>query len=177
MGANIARRVMAAGHRVVVHDIDADAVAALVAEGAVGAASAAELAAALPVPRAVWVMVPAGAITDATIAAVAEVLEPGDTLIDGGNTRYTDDLRHAETLGAAGIHHIDCGTSGGVWGLERGYCLMIGGDAGPVARLEPLFAAIAPGPGSAARTRGRTGSPGPAEQGWLLLRLQPGTGS
>ncbi|MGB7982109.1 MAG: decarboxylating 6-phosphogluconate dehydrogenase [Candidatus Nanopelagicales bacterium] len=167
MGANIVRRLMADGHTAVVHDIDPTTVAALVGEGAVGADSLADLAAKLPTPRAVWVMVPAGRITQATIAAVAEVLEPGDTIIDGGNTHYTDDLRHAATLRERGIHHVDVGTSGGVWGAERGYCLMIGGDPEPVGRLTPIFASLAPGVGAAERTPGRAGDPDAAEQGYL----------
>ena len=167
MGANIARRLMADGHSTVVHDIDPAAVATLAAEGAIGADSLAELAASLPVPRAVWVMVPAGRITEATIAAVAEVLEPGDTIIDGGNTHYTDDLRHAAALGEKGIHHIDCGTSGGVWGAERGYCLMIGGERAPVDRLTPIFASLAPGSDSVPRTPGRSGPPSDADRGFL----------
>ena len=167
MGANIVRRLMADGHTAVVHDIDPSAVAALVGEGAVGADSLADLAAKLATPRAVWVMVPAGRITQATIAALAEVLAPGDTIIDGGNTHYTDDLRHAATLRERGIHHVDVGTSGGVWGAERGYCLMIGGDPEPVGRLTPIFASLAPGVGAAERTPGRSGDPDAAEQGYL----------
>ncbi|HYN55616.1 MAG TPA: NAD(P)-binding domain-containing protein, partial [Motilibacterales bacterium] len=159
MGANIARRLRADGHTTVVHDINPAAVAALAAEGATGADSLAALAAALPAPRAIWVMVPAGRITLATITAVAEVLEPGDTIIDGGNTHYTDDLRHAAALRERGIHHIDVGTSGGVWGAERGYCLMIGGEPDPVARLTPIFASLAPGVEAAERTAGRSGDP------------------
>ena len=167
MGANIARRLRADGHTTVVHDINPAAVAALAAEGATGADSLAALAAALPAPRAIWVMVPAGRITQATITAVAEVLEPGDTIIDGGNTHYTDDLRHAAALRERGIHHIDVGTSGGVWGAERGYCLMIGGEPDPVARLTPIFASLAPGVEAAERTAGRSGDPAPQEQGFL----------
>ena len=167
MGANIVRRLMADGHTAVVHDIDPSAVAALVSEGAVGADSLADLAAKLATPRAVWVMVPAGRITQATIGALAEVLAPGDTIIDGGNTHYTDDLRHAATLREQGIHHVDVGTSGGVWGAERGYCLMIGGDPEPVGRLAPILASLAPGVGAAERTPGRSGDPDAAEQGYL----------
>jgi 6-phosphogluconate dehydrogenase len=167
MGANIVRRLMADGHTAVVHDIDPTAVAALVSEGAVGVDSLGDLAAKLATPRAVWVMVPAGRITQATIAAVAEELEPGDTIIDGGNTHYTDDQRHAAALRERGIHHVDVGTSGGVWGAQRGYCLMIGGDREPVDRLAPIFASLAPGVGAAERTPGRSGEPDPSEQGYL----------
>ena len=167
MGGNIVRRLLADGHSAVVYDVAPAAVAALADEGALGAESLADLAAKLPRPRAVWVMVPAGAITDSTITALAEVLEPGDTIIDGGNTHYTDDLRHARALREKGIHHIDCGTSGGVWGAERGYCLMIGGEEGPVEALVPIFASIAPGVGAVARTPGRSGDLAPEEQGYL----------
>jgi 6-phosphogluconate dehydrogenase len=167
MGANIARRLMRDGHTAVVHDINPAAVATLVAEGATGVDSLAALAASLPAPRAVWIMVPAGRITESTIAAVAEVLHAGDTILDGGNTHYTDDLRHAATLREKGIHHIDCGTSGGVWGAERGYCLMIGGERDPVGRLTPIFASLAPGLESAPRTPGRSGPPGDGERGFL----------
>jgi len=166
MGAGIVRRLLGAGHQCVGYDLSADAVAALAADGMVGASSLEDLAAKLEKPRAVWLMVPAGAITDETIAAVAEVLEPGDVVIDGGNTHYHDDLRHAGELRAKGIHHVDVGTSGGVWGLERGFCLMIGGEQEVVGRLGPIFAAIAPGFGSAPRTPGRTGDASPSEQGW-----------
>ena len=166
MGAGIVRRLLESGHQCVGHDLSADAVAALAADGMVGTSSLEDLAAKLEKPRAVWLMVPAGQITDKTIAAVAEVLEPGDVVIDGGNTHYHDDLRHAEGLREKGIHHVDVGTSGGVWGLERGFCLMIGGEQEVVDRLGPIFAAIAPGFGSAPRTPGRTGDPSPSEQGW-----------
>ena len=145
MGAGLVRRLMADGHSCVVYDVAPAAVTALEADGATGAATLADLAGKLAPPRAVWVMVPAGEITDKTIAELAAVLEPGDTIIDGGNTYYRDDLRHAATLREKGIHHIDCGTSGGVWGLERGFCLMIGGEDEPVERLGPIFATIAPG--------------------------------
>ncbi len=167
MGANIVRRLLRDGHSCVGFDVSADAVKALAEDGAEGAYSVQELAAKLKAPRAVWVMVPAGEITDRTIAQLAEVLEPGDTIIDGGNTHYHDDIRHARELGERGIHHVDCGTSGGVWGLERGYCLMIGGEQEVVARLGPLFASIAPGVAAAARTPGRSGEPDSAEQGYL----------
>ncbi|MGB8021552.1 MAG: decarboxylating 6-phosphogluconate dehydrogenase [Candidatus Nanopelagicales bacterium] len=167
MGANIVRRLMRNGHSAVVFDIDPSAVATLVAEGAVGADSLAGLAAQLPAPRSVWIMVPAGRITDSTIAAVAEVLVAGDTIIDGGNTHHIDDLRHARALRERGIHLVDCGTSGGIWGAQRGYCLMIGGEPGPVERLAPVFASLAPDLGSATRTPGRSGEPGPGELGYL----------
>ena len=167
MGANIVRRLMRDGHSCVGYDVSQDAVQALAADGALGASSLQDLASKLQAPRAVWVMVPAGEITDRTIASLAEVLEPGDTIIDGGNTHYHDDIRHAAELGERKIHHVDCGTSGGVWGLERGYCLMIGGEQEVVQRLSPLFASIAPGVDSAPRTPGRSGPPSAAEEGYL----------
>jgi 6-phosphogluconate dehydrogenase len=167
MGANIVRRLLGDGHRCVGFDVDPAAVQSLAAEGAGGASSLADLAAKLERPRAVWVMVPAGTITERTIAGLAEVLEPGDIVIDGGNSHYHDDLRHAAALRERGIHHVDCGTSGGVWGLERGYCLMLGGEPEVVTHLEPLFASIAPGVDAAPRTPGRSGAPSPAEHGYL----------
>ncbi|HUB36976.1 MAG TPA: decarboxylating 6-phosphogluconate dehydrogenase [Solirubrobacteraceae bacterium] len=167
MGANIVRRLMRDGHRCVGYDVSAEAVSALAADGAEGASSMADFVAKLQKPRAAWVMVPAGEITDQTIGQLAEAMEPGDVIIDGGNTHYHDDIRHAEELRERGIHHVDCGTSGGVWGLERGYCLMIGGEQEVVSRLEPLFASIAPGAEAAARTPGRSGAPSAAEQGYL----------
>jgi len=167
MGANIVRRLMRDGHRCVGYDVSADAVAALAADGATGADSIADFVAKLQPPRTAWVMVPAGDITDKTIAELAQAMEPGDTIIDGGNTHYHDDIRHAHELREQGIHHIDCGTSGGVWGLERGYCLMIGGEAEVVQRLSPIFATIAPGVDSAPRTPGRSGEASPSEQGYL----------
>jgi 6-phosphogluconate dehydrogenase len=167
MGANIVRRLLRDGHWCVGYDVSQEAVEALTAEGAAGADSLADFAAKLETPRTVWVMVPAGDITATTIRALADVLEPGDVVIDGGNTHYHDDLRHAAELREKGIHHVDVGTSGGVWGLERGYCLMIGGEKEVVDRLGPLFASIAPGVGAAPRTPGRTGDPSPAEQGYL----------
>ena len=166
MGAGIVRRLMHDGHRCVGYDIHPDAVAALEADGATGSSSLEEFAATLEKPRAAWVMVPAGDITDKTIVALAEVLEPGDTIIDGGNTHYVDDIRHANALREKGIHHVDVGTSGGVWGFERGFCLMIGGENEVVERLSPIFASIAPGVDSAARTPGRTGEPSQAEHGY-----------
>ncbi len=167
MGANIVRRLMRDGHRCVGYDVNADTVAALAADGAVGASSITDFVARLEQPRTAWVMVPAGEITDSTIGELAQAMEPGDTIIDGGNTHYHDDIRHAAELKERGIHHIDCGTSGGVWGLERGYCLMIGGEREVVERLGPLFASIAPGVDSAPRTPGRTGEPSSAEHGYL----------
>ena len=166
MGAGLVRRLLRDGHRCVGYDVSADAVTALVVDGAVGAASLEELAAQLKPPRAVWVMVPAGAITDSTIAALTEVLEPGDAIIDGGNSHYRDDIRRAAALAEKGLHHVDVGTSGGVWGLDRGFCLMIGGEPEVVGRLEPIFASVAPGVGDIPRTPGRTGDPSPSEQGW-----------
>jgi 6-phosphogluconate dehydrogenase len=167
MGANIVRRLLRDGHRCAGYDVSQDAVQALAADGAAGASSLADLASKLDAPRTVWVMVPAGEITDSTIGELAAVLEPGDTIIDGGNTHYHDDIRHAAELKEQGIHHVDCGTSGGVWGLERGYCLMIGGEQEVVQRLSPLFASIAPGMDSAPRTPGRSGPPSASEQGYL----------
>jgi 6-phosphogluconate dehydrogenase len=166
MGAGIVRRLLHDGHRCVGYDVNPDAVAALEADGAAGATKPEELAAKLEPPRAVWVMVPAGEITAKTIRAVAEVLETGDVIIDGGNTYYHDDIRHAAELREQGIHHVDVGTSGGVWGLRRGFCLMIGGEQDVVERLEPLFRSIAPGVDAAERTPGRAGEPSMAEHGY-----------
>ena len=167
MGAGIVRRLMRDGHRCVGFDVSPDAVSAIEADGATGASSLQDFVAKLEKPRAVWVMVPAGKITDSTIASLAEVLEPGDAVIDGGNTHYVDDIRHAAELREKGIHHVDCGTSGGVWGFERGFCLMIGGEKAVVDRLSPIFASIAPGVEAAPRTPGRTGEPSQAEHGYL----------
>ena len=167
MGANLVRRAMRDGHPCVGTDVSPDAVTALAAEGMSSAASMAELVQALDPPRVVWVMVPAGPITERAITELGTLLSPGDTVIDGGNTRYHDDIRRAHELGEQGIHYVDVGTSGGVFGLERGFCLMIGGDDAAVARLAPLFTSLAPGLGMAERTPGRSGEPAPEELGWL----------
>jgi 6-phosphogluconate dehydrogenase len=167
MGAGIVRRLMHDGHRCVGYDVSPGAVDAITGEGMVGAHTLREFVSALSKPRAVWVMVPAGAITDETIRELAEVLEPGDVIIDGGNSHYRDDIRRAAELSNKGLHHVDCGTSGGVWGEQRGFCLMIGGERDIVERLGPLFASIAPGVDSAPRTIGRNGPPSPSEQGYL----------
>jgi 6-phosphogluconate dehydrogenase len=167
MGAGIVRRLIKDGHRCVGYDVNPQAVEALSADGADGATTLQDFVDRLEKPRAVWVMVPAGDITDRTIAALADVLETGDVIIDGGNTHYHDDLRHAAALREQGIHHVDVGTSGGVWGAERGFCLMIGAEDEVFERLQPLFSSIAPGMGEASRTPGRSGEPSPAEQGYL----------
>jgi|SRR5579875_85278 len=166
MGANLVRRLMRDGHRAVVYDVSADAVKALEDEGATGASSLADLAAKLDPPRAVWLMLPA-AIVGSTLEELAGSLERGDTVIDGGNSYYRDDIARAKELSERGIHYVDCGTSGGVWGLERGYCLMIGGDTEAVRRLDPIFKTIAPGRDSAPPTPGRTRTDGTAADGYL----------
>ena len=166
MGASMVRRLIAKGHECVVHDMQPAAVAALEKEGAIGAASLAELAAKTARPRAIWLMVPA-AIVDQALEQLLAHLDPGDIVIDGGNSYYRDDIRRAKTLSDSGHHYVDVGTSGGVAGLDRGYCLMIGGEADVVARLTPIFAALAPGLEAAPRTRGRDGAPTSAEQGFL----------
>jgi len=167
MGANMARRLMRDGHRIVAYDVNADAVQTLAGEGAEGASSLQELKEKLAAPRSVWVMVPAGGITEQTVADLGDVLENGDAIVDGGNSYYRDDIRRAEALAAKGIDFVDCGTSGGVFGLERGYCLMIGGPDRAVDRLDPIFASLAPGVEAADRTPGRSGEPSPSEQGYL----------
>jgi 6-phosphogluconate dehydrogenase len=167
MGSNLVRRLLPAGHDCVVYDLNPDTVKELEGEGATGTSSLEELVAALEQPRAVWVMVPAGQITEQTVSELGELLEAGDTIIDGGNSYYRDDILRAATLAKKGVHYIDVGTSGGVWGLERGYSLMIGGEGDVVDRLGPLFEAIAPGVEAAPRTPGRNGDPGPAEHGYL----------
>jgi 6-phosphogluconate dehydrogenase len=166
MGANMVQRLMAAGHDCVVFDRNPAAVEALVQDGAIGADSVADLCAKLSTPRAVWIMVPA-AVVDRVIADLRPHLQADDTIIDGGNSNYQEDIRHQKALRDAGIHFLDCGTSGGVWGRERGYCLMIGGDTDAVQRLDPIFKALAPGMGNIERTRGRSGEPNTAEQGYL----------
>jgi 6-phosphogluconate dehydrogenase len=167
MGANLARRLMRDGHSVVAYDVNPSAVDALVAEGAVGAKTVDELMAALVPPRTAWVMVPAGEITESTVQSLAAAMSAGDTIIDGGNSYYRDDMRRAEAVAGRGIHYVDVGTSGGVWGLDRGYCLMIGAEPEVFDRLEPVFATIAPGVDAAPRTPGRTGEPTTAERGYL----------
>ena len=166
MGANMVRRLLAGGHHCVVFDRAPQAVQELAREKAVGAASLADLVAKLEKPRAVWLMVPA-AVVDQTIADLVPSLEPGDILIDGGNSHYVDDIRRAKDLAPKRIHYVDVGTSGGIWGLERGYCMMIGGEKAAVEHLDPLFAALAPGRGDVPRTPGREKLGGTAEQGYL----------
>ena len=166
MGANMVRRLMRNGHECVVYDMSQKAVAELAAEKAVGATSLTEFVAKLAKPRAVWLMVPA-AVVDRTIADLLPLLERGDILIDGGNSYYVDDIRRAKELAPQGIHYVDVGTSGGVWGLERGYCMMIGGETGIVRHLDPVFATLAPGVGNIERTPGRDKAGGTAEQGYL----------
>jgi 6-phosphogluconate dehydrogenase len=166
MGANMVRRLIKHGHSCLVYDRSPDAVKQLVKEKATGAGSLADLVKKLAPPRAIWLMVPAAAVDNA-IADLVPLLEAGDTLIDGGNSYYIDDIRRAKELTPKGIHYLDVGTSGGVWGLERGYCMMIGGESEVVQRLDPIFAALAPGLGDIARTPGRETMGGTAEQGYL----------
>jgi 6-phosphogluconate dehydrogenase len=166
MGANMVRRLLRGGHECVVFDMSATAVAELAKEKAVGAASLAELTKKLKKPRAVWLMVPAG-VVDKSIADLLPHLEPGDILIDGGNSYYVDDIRRAKELKPRGIHYVDVGTSGGVWGLERGYCMMVGGEVDAVKHLDPIFATLAPGRGDIPRTPGREKVGGTSEQGYL----------
>src|SRR6266700_1209230 len=167
MGGNIVRRLMRHGHEAVVYDRDAKAVAALAREGAAGAAGLDELVGRVAKPRAIWVMLPAGRITETTIGQLADRLEPGDIVLDGGNTFWKDDIRRAKTLKERNIHYVDVGTSGGVWGLERGFCMMIGGEKAIVDRLDPIFAALAPGLGNVPRTPGRDRRDGRAERGYI----------
>ncbi len=167
MGANMSRRLLRGGHRVAAFDRDAGAVKALAAEGAAAAASLEDLARRLEPPRAVWLMLPAGAPTEETVEALGGLLGAGDALVDGGNGFFKDDVRRARRLASRGVHYLDVGTSGGVFGLERGYSLMIGGPAEAVRRLEPVFRTLAPGRGDVPRTPGRDGRPGTAEEGFL----------
>ena len=166
MGANMTRRLIKGGHECVVFDRSTQAVAALAEEHATGAVSLAELVRKLKAPRAIWLMVPAAAV-DSAIADLSALVEAGDTLIDGGNSYYIDDIRRAADLAAKGVHYVDVGTSGGVWGLDRGYCMMIGGEPAPVARLDPIFATLAPGTGDLPATPGREHARGTAERGYL----------
>ncbi|MCX4452093.1 decarboxylating 6-phosphogluconate dehydrogenase [Streptomyces sp. NBC_01340] len=166
MGANLVRRLMRDGHRCVVSDVNAAAVAELAGDGATGADSLRDFVAKLDKPRAVWLMLPA-AIVDSILDQLEPLLEPGDILIDGGNSYYRDDITRAKRLAGKSLHYVDCGTSGGVWGLERGYCLMIGGEDEVVAHLDPIFKTIAPGEGSAEPTPSRTRTDGTAPLGYL----------
>jgi len=167
MGSNIARRLMQAGHDIVAFDLNPASVEQLATEGAAGATSLADVAAKLEAPRIFWVMLPAGAPTEDTVATLRDLAAPGDIIIDGGNSFYKDDIRRARECAAQGVHYVDVGTSGGVWGLERGYCLMIGGDTDVVKLLDPIFAALAPGLGTIARTDGRNSADDRAERGYL----------
>jgi 6-phosphogluconate dehydrogenase len=166
MGASMVRRLMRGGHECVVHDVSADAVRALAREGAAGAESLEAFVARLTKPRVVWLMVPA-AVVDATLEKLIPHLAAGDIVVDGGNSYYRDDIERAKRLSARGLHYVDCGTSGGVFGLERGYCLMIGGEPEVVGRLDPIFATLAPGTGTIERTPGREQRRGTAELGYL----------
>jgi 6-phosphogluconate dehydrogenase len=167
MGGNIVRRLMRGGHDCVVYDKSTEAVGKLTADGATGAPSVAGLVAALTKPRAVWIMLPAGAITDETVNELAGLLAPGDCIIDGGNSFYQDDIRRADALRPRDIFYVDVGTSGGVWGLERGYCMMIGGDRDVVERLDPIFDTLAPGRGTIEATPHRESKGGSAERGYI----------
>ncbi|MFQ5585459.1 MAG: phosphogluconate dehydrogenase (NAD(+)-dependent, decarboxylating) [Thermodesulfobacteriota bacterium] len=165
MGANIVRRLMRGGHRCAVYDLNPDNIQQLANEGATGVHTLDELVDTLERPRAVWVMVPAGRPTEETVKALAEHLEPGDIIIDGGNSYYKDDVRRAKELKEMGLHYIDVGTSGGIWGVERGYCMMIGGEGKVVKSLDPIFKTLAPGVGDIPRTPGRGGREGQGEKG------------
>ncbi len=167
MGANMVRRLMGGGHECVVFDISPANVQRLAAEGATAAGSLAGLVGKLVPPRTVWIMLPAGEPTERTVAALGEALSAGDTVVDGGNSYFKDDVRRARMLAERGVHFLDVGTSGGIWGVERGYCLMVGGPPEAVARLEPALQTLAPGSGKLERTPGRKGRLGPAEQGYL----------
>ncbi|HYL15171.1 MAG TPA: decarboxylating 6-phosphogluconate dehydrogenase [Terriglobales bacterium] len=167
MGANMTRRLMRGGHEVVVTDLSADNVKQMAREGAIGAASLDDFVSKLQAPRVAWLMVPAGGPTEQTVQALAKTFQKGDIIIDGGNSYFKDDVRRCKQLREKGIHYVDVGTSGGVWGLERGYCMMIGGSKEAVQRLDPIFKTLAPGPGDIPRTPGREKMPGTAEQGYI----------
>jgi len=171
MGANMTRRLMRGGHSLVVSDLSADAVRQLGNEGATGSSSLEDLIGKLKAPRAVWIMVPAGGPTEATVQRLAQHLQAGDAIIDGGNSYFKDDVRRAKELQGKGVHYVDVGTSGGVWGLERGYCMMIGGPKEAVERLDPIFKTLAPGKGDIARTPGREKLGGTAEDGYIHCGL------
>jgi 6-phosphogluconate dehydrogenase len=171
MGGNMARRLTKGGHQCVVFDRNRENVNALAKEGPAPAYSLEELVEKLSAPRAVWVMLPSGAPTEETIVALSKLLESGDAIIDGGNSYYVDDIRRAKELASKGIHYVDVGTSGGIWGLERGYCMMIGGERDVIQQLDPIFATLAPGIGSIPRTPGREKLGGTAEQGYLHCGL------
>lgn len=167
MGANMAKRLMTGGHQCVGFDLNAENVENLKKEGAQGAKTLEDFVALLTPPRIVWCMVPAGDITDSTVTKLTELLDPGDIIIDGGNSFYKDDVRRSKTLSEQGIHYLDVGTSGGVWGVERGYCLMIGGEKEIVKRLDPIFKTLAPGIGDIDKTPGHENNTSTAEQGYL----------
>ncbi len=167
MGGNIVRRLLRGGHSCVVFDTNAASVAQLAQDGATGSQDMVHLVAQMPAPRAVWVMLPAGPITEATVNQLGELLQPGDTIIDGGNSNYQDDVRRAQAMATKGIRYIDVGTSGGVWGLDRGYCMMIGGDKPAFDHLEPIFKTLAPGIGTIEKTPGRENRQSTAEHGYL----------
>src|SRR3954453_1012677 len=167
MGGNIVRRLMRNGHTSVVYDKDSKAVAALAADGATGASSLEDFVAKLEKPRTAWVMLPAGPITEATIEALAKLMQPGDVIIDGGNTFWQDDVRRGKALKQQGLDYMDVGTSGGVWGIERGYCMMVGGPKEAVQQIDPILKALAPGKGDVGVTPGRGNKPGTAEDGYL----------
>src|ERR1700681_1176584 len=167
MGANMARRLTSGGHQCVAFDRNRETVDALAREGPTAAYSLEEVVKKLTAPRAVWIMLPSGAPTEETVLALSKLLQPGDAIIDGGNSFYKDDVRRSAMLKPSGIRYLDAGTSGGIWGLERGYCLMIGGDQASAQRLDPIFAALAPGPGDIPKTPGREGMKSTAELGYL----------
>ncbi len=167
MGANMTRRLMRGGHSLVVSDLSSDAVKQLGTEGATGSSSVEDLVSKLKPPRAVWIMVPSGAPTEATVQKLASHMQAGDAIIDGGNSFFKDDVRRSKDLKSKGIHYVDVGTSGGVWGLERGYCMMIGGPQEAVQRLDPIFKTLAPGKGDIPRTPGREKLGGTAEYGYI----------